>query len=644
MKRSVLVVDNHPAMLKFASRLLDKKGFEVWTAENGLSALDILKHRTPDVVFIDLVMPNIPGEKLCRMIRSMPKTRRVPIIILSAIAAEEEVDFRALGADGCIAKGPFDKMASNILAALKRLESPQIPDTTHGILGCEDVDRREITRELLFSRRHLEVILDHMREGLLELTDDARVVSANAAAISILGTPEEQMLGDFFINRFSGGERRKIGQMMEMMAGGDGENNNERLITISGRQVFVRMFRIQDGRERSMAVILNDVTEKKEIEAQLFQAEKMKAIGTLAGGIAHDFNNLLMAIQGNAALLRIQKKPEEPDAEKLGKIEEYVAKGADLTRQLLGFARKGRYELKAVNLNQVIESSLNVFGRARKELFINVHYEERPWLVLADPGQMEQVFMNLFINASQAMPDGGELSIETRNVRLGKEQAKRLELGPGRYVSACVTDSGTGVAVETQDHIFEPFFTTKEVGEGAGLGLASVYGIIKDHKGAIDVKSRVDEGSTFRIFLPVSEFRVRATADALPEKRSLGNTETILLVDDEDMILETAGQMLVELGYRPLFARNGKEALNILEQRGHVVDLVILDMIMPGMDGRQTFAQLKEKHPETKILFTSGYDLEEKVAELLQRNSGGFIQKPYDIGKFSRKIRELLDA
>ena len=274
----------------------------------------------------------------------------------------------------------------------------------------------------------------------------------------------------------------------------------------------------------------------------------MEAIGTLAGGIAHDFNNLLMGIQGYASLTLLDLDPSNPNYERLKRIEEQVQSGADLTKQLLGFARGGRYEVKPADMNEIIEKTSSMFGRTKKEISIHRKYGKDLWSVEVDRGQMEQVFLNLYVNAWQAMPGGGEIYLETENVLLDDEQAFPYSVRPGKYVKIAVTDTGTGMDEKTRERIFDPFFTTKEMGRGTGLGLATVYGIIKGHKGMINVYSEPGHGTTFTIYLPASEKKV------VKEKTAAGKilmgTETILLVDDEKMVLEVSKELLASMGYQ----------------------------------------------------------------------------------------------
>jgi len=396
--------------------------------------------------------------------------------------------------------------------------------------------------------------------------------------------------------------------------------------------------------------IIRDVTEQERLEQQLQQARKMEAIGTLAGGIAHDFNNLLMGIQGRASLILMSKDSSHADFEHLRGIEDHVKSAADLTRQLLGFARGGKYEVKPTNLNNLLKKSSEMFGRTKKEITIHPKYQDNIWAVEADPGQIEQALLNLYVNAWQAMPGGGELYLETENRVIDEYYPKLYHVEPGRYVKISITDTGLGMDEATRKRIFDPFFTTKEMGRGAGLGLASVYGIIKSHGGFIDVYSEKGDGTTFKIHLPAIEAK-SMTQEAEPDKdlEMTRGTETILLVDDEDMIIDVGTELLREMGYHVLIARSGREAIDLISEKhkaesiSDVPDLVILDMIMPDMGGGETYDRLKEIHPDIKVLLSSGYSIDGQATEILKRGCNGFIQKPFHIEALSQKLREILD-
>jgi PAS domain S-box-containing protein len=418
-----------------------------------------------------------------------------------------------------------------------------------------------------------------------------------------------------------------------------------------GREISCRMSVSRVGRElgetRRIVATFEDITEQKQaeeerknLEAQLHQAQKMEAVGTLAGGIAHDFNNLLMTIQGNASMMLEDINPLHPHHEYLKSIEKQIRSAANLTRQLLGFARQGHYDVKPVNMNTIIEKNASMFARTKKEIRIHRMFEKDLWSVNADADQMGQVLMNLFVNAWQAMPGGGDLFLETSNVVLDENYVKPYATVPGRHVKISVTDSGVGMDEKTVHRIFEPFFTTKERGQGTGLGLSMVYGIIKGHKGFVNVSSKPGQGTTFNVFLPASGGEVVPEAPA--PSGFIQGTGTILLVDDEAQVLAVTRKMLEYLGYRTIAARNGQEAVDLYGRMKKEIDLVLLDMVMPEMSGGKVFQVLREINPDVRVILLSGYSVDGQAKEIMGRGCRGFLQKPVSLGELSQKIDEVL--
>jgi two-component system, cell cycle sensor histidine kinase and response regulator CckA len=413
-------------------------------------------------------------------------------------------------------------------------------------------------------------------------------------------------------------------------------------------ELSVSLLKDQDGQPMGYRGVLRDVSERKiaeeekhRLETQLQQAQKMESIGTLAGGIAHDFNNILMGIQGNASLMLLKIETDHPNYEKIKNIEKYVQNGTELTKQLLGFARRGKYLIKATDLNDIIDKSSSLFARTKKEIRVHTELREDLWTAEVDRGQIEQVLLNLYVNAWQAMTNGGDLYLQTENIILDRSYVKPYKVEPGRYVKISVSDTGVGIDKETQERIFEPFFTTKEMGRGTGLGLASVYGIIKSHGGYINVYSEKERGTVFTIYLPASEKKVARDKEASPAPIVRGSG-TILLIDDEKMILDVGIELLEELGYRVISAMSGKEAIDVFQNSQDQIKLIIMDMIMPGMGGGETFDRLKEIDPDIKVLLSSGYSINGQATKILRRGCDGFIQKPFNMNQLAQKVQEIL--
>ncbi|MCF8145402.1 MAG: PAS domain S-box protein [Deltaproteobacteria bacterium] len=526
------------------------------------------------------------------------------------------------------------------------------------IFARDITGQHEAEKALKESEEKYRTILESIEEGYYETNLAGDFTFFNASLCRIFGIPEN-ILKDMNYQENTGEEFAKSLYRVfhEVYATGRPDKGAEyEILRDDGTHLYVEvsasLLKDHGGNPIGFRGIIRDIMERKNaererkrLEAQFHQAQRMEAIGTLAGGIAHDFNNLLMGLQGNTSLMLLDKDPDHPDHDRLKNMEQYIRDAADLTRQLLGFARRGQYVVKSTNLNELMDKSAKMLGRTKKEISIHTKYQEDLWPVAVDQGQIEQVLINLFINAWQAMPGGGDLYLETENVVLDQNDVNALAPVPGRYVKMTVTDTGVGMDQKTLRRIFEPFFTTKGMRRGTGLGLASAYGIVKNHGGFIKAYSELGTGASFTIFLPVGEEEI-ATRSAQDHDRDemLRGTETVLLVDDEDTILKIGAELLKKLGYTVILANSGKAAVEMLENTGALIpDLVILDMIMPEMGGGETFDQLKAIDPGLKVLLSSGYSINGQAREILRRGCDGFIQKPFNIYKLSRTLREILD-
>jgi PAS domain S-box-containing protein len=505
-------------------------------------------------------------------------------------------------------------------------------------------ERKKAEKALKKSEERYRVLFENANDAIF-IVQGGVVKFPNRKTVEIVGYSEEELAKVPFADFIHPEDRDMVLERHKSRLEGEHlpSTYSFRVLNRSGEEFWVELTAVLIDWEGRPATLnfLRDITEKKRLETRIQQAQRMEAIGTLAGGLAHDFNNLLMAIQGNASLMLLKKDPGDPDYARLKNIEQYVRNGAEHTKQLLGFARGGKYEVKAADLNEIVEKSSAMFGQTRKEITIHKKYEMEIWAVEVDRAQIQQVLMNFYINAWQAMPGGGDLFIETENAKLGRSFVRPHGIKPGKYVKLSLTDTGVGMDKNTQQRIFDPFFTTKEMGRGSGLGLALAYAIIKNHGGIIDVSSKKGEGSTFIIYLPVSEKDVPREKE-LPEE-ILEGTETILLVDDEEMIIDAGREMLEEMGYTVLTAISGQDAIEAYRERKDEIHMVILDMIMPEMGGGETYHKLRELNPEIKVLLSSGYSVDGQATEILERGCNGFIQKPFNMKEISHKIKGILD-
>ncbi len=401
-----------------------------------------------------------------------------------------------------------------------------------------------------------------------------------------------------------------------------------------------------DGQLLRMFGTIQDITERLDLEERLHQSEKMQAIGHLAGGVAHDFNNQLAGIVGYADLLREELTNNPPLAVYANNILIGTKRAADLTAQLLAFARKGKYLSIRIDIHKIIDEVISILQRAiDKRIIVKRSLDAQHPIAQGDPSQIQNAIVNLAINARDAMPNGGEMTFSTRVIELDEGFCRQssFELSPGKYLEIRVRDTGTGMTEQTAKRIFEPFFTTKPPGKGTGMGLAAVYGTVKNHNGAIEVSSEPDSGTTMIVRLPqVDDEGVRTTSFPADSPIEQGNGH-ILLVDDESMVIEVATLMLVDLGYTVDFCDNGVEAIAYYEQHWTEVDLVILDMVMPQLSGKATYLKMKAINPDLIALISSGYSVDGEAQEILSEGAQGFIQKPYRRAALAAKIAEALD-
>ena len=506
-------------------------------------------------------------------------------------------------------------------------------------------EEKKAEQALIRAKEDWENTFDSIADVVMLLDSKHRIMRVNRAGVQAFSTAEEGLIGKKCYEVIHRQSHCIEGCPLELTMTTLRSHTAEIMEPNLGEGPFIcSVSPMLDGDRRltGFTQSLKDISESKRLEAQLQQAQRMEAIGTLAGGIAHDFNNLLMGLQGNVSLMLMDRNVTDPDYRQLRTIENQIRSGGRLASRLLGCARKGKYEVKPVDLNRLVQETCETFGRTRKDIIIHQELSDDLGSPEADSGQIEQVLLNLFVNAGDAMPSGGNLTIKTANtthtaIRGGYRPP------PGDYVLLSVTDTGAGMDEKTITRIFDPFFTTKGIGRGTGLGLASAYGIIKAHGGYIDVESKEGQGSKFTIYMPSSGKELERT-EKKTVLRFMQGRERVLLVDDEEEVLRASQECLERMGYGVLTAKDGKEAVQLYRKHQECIDIVVLDMVMPTTGGGEAYDSMKEINKDVKVLLASGYSIDGEAGEILERGCNGFIQKPFNFEELSVKIREILEG
>lgn len=545
-----------------------------------------------------------------------------------------------------------DKLKDQLINELVKLRQ-RVQD-----LEASANERRRAEEALRESEERFRQMYDEAPVGYHELDREGRIIRVNRRELEMLGYTEEELLGrpvwKFVV------EEEMTRQVILAKITGD----------VSFHETFERTYRRKDGttlpaliedriirskkgRITGIRSMIEDITERRRAEEalqkseeQLRQWQRVEAIGRLAGGVAHDFNNLLMTIKGCSELLLGGLDPRDPRREEVEEIQKAAERATALTRQLLAFGRRQVLQPQVLDLNEVVANVDRMLQRLiGEDIQLLTVLDPELWPVKVDPGQIEQVIMNLAVNARDAMPGGGKLTIETANVILDEGYARRhVSVKPGPCVMLAVTDTGSGMDKETQSHLFEPFFTTKRTGEGAGLGLSTVYGIVKQSGGNIWAYSELGQGTTFKIYLPRVEEAVKTYRPKTAPAVSPGGSETILLVEDEEAVRTIVSKILQNRGYTVLEAHHGNEALQICERHEGPIHLMVTDVVMPQVSGRELAERLTLLRPEIRVLFMSGYPDNAIVHHGVLGAGTAFLQKPFTLNALECKVRELLDA
>ncbi|MEO6996296.1 MAG: response regulator [Lacunisphaera sp.] len=591
-----------------------------------------------DIILCDYSMPGFDALAALQLVRE--NNLHIPSIIVSgSIGEETAVAVMKLGATDYL---PKDRLTRLGLAVSHTLEQAE-----------ERREQKRTTEALKKERDLFNSLVETVPDQIYFKDRQSRFTRINNTAARHFGlrTPEEA-LGKTDFDFFTEEHAREAyeGEQSIVRTGASIIGFEEKETRPDGRITWVSSTKVplrnQNGEITGLVGISRDITERKRLEEQLRQSQKMEAIGQLSGGVAHDFNNLLTIIKGYTGLLRLQGQISPEIIDSIQQIDQAADRAANLTRQLLMFSRQQIMQVANYNLNGLVSNLGKMLRRLLPEnIEMRVECVATPLMIQADEGMVEQVLLNLVVNARDAMPNGGSLTIATESVELDSAAAKlHLQMQPGSFACLVITDSGEGIASEIIPRIFDPFFTTKDLGKGTGLGLATVYGIMQQHKGCITVESEVGLGTTFRAFFPRLDFlQASKIADEMPPAVR-GGHEGILLVEDETVLREIAQAALEGFGYRVFSAPSGLAALQIWESHKQTIELLITDLIMPdGVSGRQLAVLLREENPELPIVYMSGYSNEVAGKGFQLKEGINYLSKPFDLTMLAKIVRASLD-
>ena len=647
-KKRILIVDDDGGTCKSLGLIFGGKGYAIETARTGRDALQKAEGRFYDAAFLDIKLPDMEGIELLEPLKKMHPDM-VTIMVTAYATLENAMLALKKGASAYMIKPlNLDEVFAVLGEALEMqhllMENRRLYQETQ-----RELAERKLAQEALRkSEEKYRTLFEDSRDAIVITDERGKLFDMNQSALDLFGYSRaelmEMSIGELYSDLFRDGrvqeEIEQEGYVRDIVSKVIRKNGTEMHseLTMSARKHG-------DGNVIGYQGIIRDVTERRRLEEQLFQSQKIEAIGRLAGGVAHDFNNLLTTIIGHSDIILMDLEENDRLRGDLEGIRRASDRAASLTRQLLAFSRRQVLQPKVLDLNRVIADTEKMLRRLiGEDVELSTILGPDIRRVKVDPGQMEQVIMNLAVNARDAMPQGGNLTIETANVDLDEVYAqKRRVVRAGRYVMLAVSDTGVGMDMETQSQIFDPFFTTKGLGQGTGLGLSTVYGIIKQSGGYIWVYSEPGQGTTFKVYLP----RVEADADSVQKehapKEMLHGSETVLVVEDDEAVLKLAGRILRRHGYSVLEAQNAEEALSISSQHEGLIHLIVTDVVMPGMSGRELAGRLRSIEPETKVLFMSGYTDHAIVHQGVLDKDVTFFQKPFTSDTLVRKVREVLD-
>ncbi|ATX78679.1 PAS/PAC sensor hybrid histidine kinase [Mariprofundus aestuarium] len=643
----ILVVDDTPASLKLITETLRGEGYLVRPANSGELALSSATAKPPALILLDIRMPGMDGFEVIGKLKANEITRDVPVIFLSAsVELESHLKGFDLGAVDFVTK-PFQRQ--ELLARVRtHLELYQLRTRMKQLID-------ERTAALEESQTRFRRLVESLRNEFFLFERDAKgmFTYVSPSISNLLGYSQEEFKAHYAEYLSDNPINQEVEKSTQLAISGDQQPSYQlEILAKDGSRHWLEINEStvmnENGEVISIEGIAHDITDKKELEEQFMQAQKVEALGTLVGGMAHDFNNLLAGIMGSLyiARRRIEREPEQAK-EKIATAETLGNKAADMIKQLLTFARHGVVEKSATPIKSLFKESCKLIepGVPANVIFKS-SYDEAEMLVMASPAQLQQVLMNLVNNARDATIDAKNPEITLSLKPYDADQAfreKYPDITAREFALIEVKDNGCGISGENLDKLFLPFFTTKDPGKGTGLGLAMVYGTISDHGGVIEVTSRVGEGSTFQLFLPQEKVEEESLGAEAEELRAAGG-ETILLADDDEVLLLAYSDILESLGYHVITATNGMEALKTYTANVDGIDLVILDVVMPEMGGVDTAHDIRKISPAQKVVFSTGYDLNQDMVKHLTEQKEVIISKPWAVAIASKIIREQLTS
>jgi PAS domain S-box-containing protein len=633
----ILLVEDRPDDAELMVRELRRAGFACVTerVETEAAYREALHRFAPDAILTDHSLPAFSAAAALEI--ALAERPGTPVLIVTGSLDEETAaEYIKAGAADYIVKHHLERLAPAVARALD--------------LKRAHDERARAEQALQQSEERYRTLVEGVRDVIFALAPDGTITSLNPAFTAITGWPAAEWLGKPFDQLVHPEDLPLTLELLGRAIQGHPLPARELRVRTAGGDYRVAEFAAtaqrKDGRLVEILGIGRDVTERVQLEHQLRQAQKMEAVGRLAGGIAHDFNNILTAITGYADLLLEDLAPSDPRRQDAVEIRNAADRAAGLTRQLLAFSRQQVLQARVLDLNALVSELEKMLTRLLGEdVSLVVRLDPALGRVRGDPSQLEQVVMNLAVNARDAMPAGGQLAIETANVDLDEGFAREhYPARPGRYVLLAVSDTGTGMTAEVQAHLFEPFFTTKEKGKGTGLGLATVYGIVKQSGGFIWVYTEVGRGTTFKIYLPRVDAPAEPPAESAAAAAALRGSETILLAEDEAPVRAVARQVLERYGYTVLEAPSAEAALDLAERYSGTIHLLLTDVVMPGMSGRDLADRLAAVRPGTRVVYMSGYTDDTILRAGLLGRDVAYVQKPFTPEAIARKVREVLDA